>query len=72
MTRERILESLALLTYGAGRNGRLTMEDVADWHLAEVNRIVAPLVNLNGQWNGIGIPWPAINETLKRAGEDKT
>lgn len=47
------------------------MENIADWHLAEVKRIVEPLNNLlklekNGFLLG-GEPDAAIKETLKRA-----
>lgn len=72
--RERIIRDL-VNTFGIRTDGVPfkigNAENIADWHLAEVKRIVEPLNNLlklekNGFLLG-GEPDAAIKETLKRA-----
>ena len=69
--RERIINQLQKTTSENEPFFKSDLEAIADWHLAEVKRIVEPLNNLlklekNGFLLG-GEPDAAIKETLKRA-----
>lgn len=47
-------------------------DEIADWHMAEVKRIVEPLLDIKKKWDLLRLLAPryseAIDETLKRAG----
>ena len=75
MTREEIIERLNIVKEFSG--GKFNAEAIANWHLAEVARIVKPLIEPHSIGRETDEKYivdidKAIEETLKRAsGETK-
>lgn len=66
--REKLIKRINEAMFRDEDKGCVKPSEIADWHLAEVKRIVEPIKNISSTYNPIEVA-KAIDETLKRAGD---